>query len=132
VCNDSHRTRDKIPLAQVAVSVFDWPVVQLRRALRDLKQVGKPALAGLLVVLLLVVAVLSASHLLHQNLHGSSAANHPCLICAFANGQVSAVESVTILTAFVAAFLCVAALPSNPLLPSSDRRLSPSRAPPVS
>ena len=112
--------------------VLDSSCVQLHRIIRILRRVVKPALAGLLAVLLLVTTTASASHLLHRALHGNAASpNHNCVICLFAKGQVSTADGVATLAAFVAVFFFTVSWNSVPALASIDLRLSPSRAPPA-
>ena len=106
--------------------------LQLERRLSGLSRAARPALAGLLALLLLGSGTLSVSYALHQSLHNNAAGgSHFCLVCLFAKGQVSAAE-----VAFVAALLVLcplsgirAAKPSP--WPGFDYRLSPSRAPPA-
>ena len=106
--------------------------MQREPRLSGLGRVAKPALAGLLAVLLLVCGILSVSSALHQLLHNDTAGNHHiCLVCSFAKGQVSAAD-----VALVAALLVLCPLfgyrASTPSpLPAFDYRLSPSRAPPA-
>jgi hypothetical protein len=106
--------------------------LQLEPRLSGLKRVAKPALTGLLALLLLVAGVLSVSHALHQLLHNDAAGSHHlCLACSFAKGQISAAD-----IALVAALLVLRPLAGLPPVilspvPASDYRLSPSRAPPL-
>ncbi|HTL17514.1 MAG TPA: hypothetical protein VL793_09765, partial [Patescibacteria group bacterium] len=47
-----------------------------------------------LMAILLLIATLSVSDLLHQSLHhGSSLSNHFCLVCSLAKGQANGPES---------------------------------------
>ena len=106
--------------------------MQRETRLSGLGRVAKPALAGLLAVLLLISATLAVSGALHQLLHNDVAGNHHfCLVCSFAKGQVSVAD-----VALVAALLVLCPLFSlraaNPSpLSAFDYRLSPSRAPPA-
>jgi hypothetical protein len=106
--------------------------LQLRRTLFGYARLPGPALAALLVVLLLVTTILTVSHALHQSLHHDGAVSgHVCLVCSFAKGQVSA--AAVVVAAALAVFCCVCgirAAKTSPL-PGFDYRLSPSRAPPA-
>jgi hypothetical protein len=87
----------------------------------------------LLAVLLLVAAILSVSHALHQCLHNEGAVNgHVCLVCSFAQGQVSAVAVALVSGVFVFPCLWYFCLVGTLPLPGFDYRISPSRAPPLS
>jgi len=92
----------------------------------------KPALAGLLAVLLLVTTTASASHLLHGALHGNaSTPDHNCILCLFAKGQVSAADDVAVFALFLAAFFFTLAWTSVRAWASIDLRLAPTRGPPA-
>jgi hypothetical protein len=107
--------------------------LQLGRILSGYARLSGRALAALLAVLLLLAAILSVSHALHQCLHDEGAANGPvCLICSFAHGQVSAVPVAFVLGVFVFPCLWSFRLVSTFALPGFDYRLAPSRAPPLS
>lgn len=99
--------------------------------LGGLGRAAKPALAGLLALLLLASGMLSVSRALHQSFHSEAAGSHHlCLVCLFANGQISAADVMLVVALLL---LCppsgkVAAKPAP--LPAFDYRLSPSRAPP--
>jgi hypothetical protein len=91
----------------------------------------KPAVGGLLALLLLVATTFSVSHALHQSLHQDGpGSGHFCLVCSFAKGQVSG-EAVAVVSAILA-FCCLwcVGLASTIFFPRFDYRLSPSRAPP--
>ena len=92
----------------------------------------RSGLIAVLVSLMLAVPLLAASPKLHKYLHrDGAAAHHSCFVCAFAKGQVSTAET-TLAAVLVFLGLSVGALLENiSLLPSSDIRLAPSRAPPV-
>ena len=106
--------------------------LQRKTRLSGLGGMAKPALAGLLAILLLTSATLAVSGALHQLLHNDAASSHHiCLVCSFAKGQISATD-----VAVVAALLVLCPLlsyrASTPSpLPAFDYRLSPSRAPPA-
>ena len=129
----THTKPNSNPTCVVRGVVFDSAVVQIHRTMRSYWKVAKPALAGMLAGLLVLIGTLSASHFLHQTLHASSnGANHSCIVCAFSKGQVSAADGLAVLLVFVSACTFVMVRPSILLLSASDYRLLPSRAPPVS
>jgi len=69
--------------------------LQVEPRLSGLRRVAKPALSGLLALLLLICGVISVSRALHQLLHNdTTGSHHLCLICSFAKGQVSVGEDV--------------------------------------
>jgi hypothetical protein len=107
--------------------------VQPEKTFSCFGRVTRPALAGVLALILLFVAVLSASPSLHRYFHHNSAVgDHLCLVCAFANGQVNTAEVASAAALIFLSFVCgICAVQTTPL-PSFDYRLSPSRAPPVS
>jgi len=91
------------------------------------------ALAHLLCASLLFCGVASASDTLHKRLHSTSRGSaHVCLVCSLIKGEVGAVEAtVAVLLAGMA--LVFSALPLRScVLPRTEHRLSPSRAPPLS
>src|SRR2546429_1838698 len=95
--------------------------------------VEKSALAGLLVLLLLSSSVVAVSSAHRQSHHSDRAKpGDQCVFCLFAHGQVIAAEAQPALSRN-AALLAACPLPADqtPVL-TSDYRLSPSRAPPVS
>ena len=97
------------------------------------QKVAKPALGGLLVLLLLLLSALSASPTLHQKLHADAGAtDHSCVITLFAKGQITPAPAALILAAFVSLAGAIALLAETLLLPSADYRFSASRAPPSS
>lgn len=105
--------------------------LQLEPRLSGLRRVAKPALSGLLALLLLISGTLSVSQALHQLLHNDAAGSHLCLVCLFAKGQVSAAD-VAVVAALLVLFPLFSPRPANSSpLPSFDYRLSPSRAPPA-
>jgi len=107
--------------------------VHRERTLSGFSRPVKPALAGLLALLLLVSGTLSVCHALHQSLHPDGAGNsHFCLVCLFAKGQVSAADVGVVSAAWVFTLFSAIRLFSTSPLPGFDYRLSPSRAPPRS
>ena len=97
------------------------------------KHLSKSALAGLLVALLVMASLFSASSAFHQWLHHDAAQqNHQCAVTLLEKHQVL---SNDICPAFGATDLglILTVLPAQTIaLPSADYCLSPSRAPPVS
>jgi hypothetical protein len=92
---------------------------------------AKSALAGLLALLLLAAATVSANHALHHFLHQDGGVNqHLCLVCSFAKGQVSAAEATLVAAALIVGFSFDLCRANILVLPAVDFRLSPSRAPP--
>jgi hypothetical protein len=124
----------QIELAQMeSVCLVTGIKLQLGRTLSGYARLSGSALAALLAVLLLVAAILSVSHALHQCLHSEGAANgHVCLLCSFAKGQVSAMPVALVCGACVFPCLWYFCLASTLPLPGFDYRFSPSRAPPLS
>jgi hypothetical protein len=107
--------------------------MQVKGKFAEYGPVAKPALAGLLAVLVLLSSVLAASPYLHRLLHQERSHNtHPCLVCSLVKGHLSAagIASATALLLLPFAF-CVCPL-RVAATASLDYRLSPSRAPPHS
>ena len=107
--------------------------MQQTRSLLAYRRVAKPALAGLLALIVLVATTFSVSHALHQTLHPNApAGNHFCLVCSLVKGQVNAADVSAALLLFTA--VLVFSFPALELVIQSavDRRLNPSRAPPRS
>jgi hypothetical protein len=102
------------------------------KTLLGFSRVVRPALAGLLILGLLVSGALSVSQALHQLLHSdASADSHICLACSIAQGHVSVAGAAAMPVAPVASWFSAPLTPE--VLPSAgcDYRLSPSRAPPA-
>jgi hypothetical protein len=92
---------------------------------------ARAILACALSLLLLVAAAASASHSLHNTLHATDSRDHSvCLVCAFAQGQVSVAEAAAATLVVVLFVLFGVAARDPEWLPGGDYRLSPSRAPP--
>jgi hypothetical protein len=106
--------------------------VRRESQLSSFGSVAKPALAGLLVLLLLVAAAFSGNVTLHRSLHsGNGDGYHLCLICSLAKGQFSAAETGLFAVVLFLRLLLSDLRPGSFLpLPSFDYRLPPSRAPP--
>ena len=106
--------------------------LQLEPRLSGLGRVAKPALSGLLALLLLICGTLSVCQALHQLLHNDAAGSHHlCLVCLFAKGQVSAPDVALVAAVQVLCPLSSLRAADTSPLPAFDYRLSPSRAPPL-
>jgi len=105
--------------------------VQLKRTLRDLRRVAKPALAGLLAALLLAFGLLAAGGSLHRSLHHERGAGaNFCAVCLFAKGQVELSDIAPLLISVVFFLLCGLLAASAGVPWSVDSLLPPGRAPP--
>jgi hypothetical protein len=104
--------------------------VQREFASKCFDRAAKPALAGLLALLLLALSTISVCPSLHKFLHSDGETNHQCLVCSFAKGQVTAAEVSGVFAALVIGLVGLVLLPKVSPLPSFDFSLSPSRAPP--
>jgi hypothetical protein len=105
--------------------------VQRETVSTGFNRAAKPALAGLLAILLLAVSTISFCPSLHKFLHSDGGeTNHQCLVCSFAKGQVAAAEVSGVFAALVISLIGFVLLPKFSPLPSFDFSLSPSRAPP--
>ena len=95
----------------------------------------KPALAGLLALLMFLVTLASSSNGLHDHLHTESESDHgqsPCAVCTIAKGQL---DAPVVAVSEVFASLSVAwTLPSvQTIVPAAiDLSVAPSRGPPAS
>jgi len=94
--------------------------------------VAKSVLAGLLAVLLLLSSALAVSPA-HRQSHQSdrSKETDECVFCLFAHSHVIAAESQPLLSLYATFFVACPSPEEQGAFPASDRRLSPSRAPPV-
>jgi hypothetical protein len=105
--------------------------MQQERRLYGLWSVAKPALAGLLVVLLLLPAILAASPSHKKSSHaGSSDDKHLCIVCLFARGQVDLTDVAPLRAVLVSDGLGFVVLVEAAVLTEIDLRLSPDRGPP--
>jgi hypothetical protein len=94
-------------------------------------QLGKPALSGLLVALVLALNALAAAPTLHEIIHKDAGqAGHSCVITLFAHGQV---DSASIDVAVAAPTVAIETTPSIIFsVPSAAIENLPSgRAPPA-
>ncbi len=100
---------------------------------RALRALARSALAATLALLLLAVATLSASQVLHSALHSDGGVNtHFCLACSLVKGQLDAVEAVIAIVLVLAVSLSAFFPETGLALPDPAYFLSPSRAPPRS
>src|SRR5215469_18031869 len=95
--------------------------VQREIASKCFDRAAKPALAGLLVILLLALSTISVCPSLHKFLHSDGGeTNHQCLVCSFAKGQVAAAEASGVFAAVVISLLGFVLLQKFSPLPSFD------------
>jgi hypothetical protein len=105
--------------------------VQLKQRVLGFAPAARTAVTGCLALFILVASALSISPSLHRRLHHNGTQTHDfCLICAFANGQVSTAETSPALVLIFLFFICGSGLQMASPVSSCDLRLSPSRAPP--
>jgi len=104
----------------------------LRRTAATLRAFSKPVLAGVLVLLLFVSALASASPSLHHWLHNDDhqTPSHYCLVTVLDHGGNEIVSSWIIITP-AAADVPVSELPCESFFISHDAVLYPERGPPV-
>jgi hypothetical protein len=101
------------------------------RVAARLRVFGKPVLAGLLVLMLLVSAFASDSPCLHEWLHADhQSPTHYCLVTVLEHGQTDVVV-VWVSPVSAPAGMPVAALPAESFFVSHDIALHPERGPPV-
>ena len=99
--------------------------------IHSLRGFGKAALAALLVALLFLSALASASPSLHDWLHKDHhAASHYCLVTALEHGQTH-VTGVTVALVTPVIGLCVTARTCESFFVSHDLTLHPERGPPA-
>jgi hypothetical protein len=105
--------------------------VQLNRTVRDLRRVAKPALAGLLAVLLFAFGLLAANGPLHRSLHHDRAAGaNFCAVCLLSQGHVELPNLGPVLISIVFFLLCGLLAASAGVPWNVDSLLPPGRAPP--
>jgi len=105
--------------------------LQQERKFSALWPVAKSSLAGLLVVLLLLAAILAANPFHRQLSHAETLGDgHLCIICLFAGGLVSSLDVVFSHAAPVSGRSSLTVLVEAVVLPDIDLRLSQGRAPP--
>jgi hypothetical protein len=90
----------------------------------------KPAVAGILALLLIVAATLAVSHSLHRALHPGATENHLCLICSLVKGEVGTADVSAIFALFVCALWFFHPHFTFVVPIVIDQRLDRSRAPP--
>lgn len=105
--------------------------MNISRTAAALRAFGKPVLSGVLVFLLLLSALASASPCLHEWLHTDhQSPTHYCLVTVLEHGQTD-VATVVVPVIPVDAGLPVAALPGESFFIAYDIALHPERGPPV-
>ena len=106
--------------------------VPTQASIRRAACVVKTAVAGLLIVLVMLSATLASSSW-HRHSHdfNRAADEHHCLLCLFARGQVLAEDPPPLFSLVPAASVRLDSLSESPLPGRIDRLLAPSRAPPV-
>lgn len=118
-------------LAPVRMAWLIIAGVQPEQKTLEIRRVAKSVLAGLLVMSLLCVAVLSASPALHQHFHHDAANhNHSCAVALLQHGQMMVVDAPQLLEVFALLLLFCLSLAQPARFSSPDLRLSFGRAPP--
>src|ERR1041385_7010742 len=101
------------------------------RTAAPLRAFGKPVLAGVLVLLLFMSALASASPALHHWLHSDhQAPSHYCLVTVLEHGQTD-VASVWVDVPPISIGVPVSALPIESFFISHDPKPYPDPGPPV-
>ena len=104
----------------------------MRNAKRHFKKFGKPALAALLVGLILLLNAMAACPALHELIHkDADEADHHCAVTMFAHGQV---ESTTCDIPVVTPTILIEATSQIEfsIFSPTIENLPPGRAPPLS
>jgi len=103
-----------------------------RASIRRAACVAKTALTGLLIALVILSATLASSSW-HRHSHDfdRAADEQHCVLCLFAHGQVLAEDPPPVFSVVPAASVRLESPDESPLPERMDRRLAPSRAPPV-
>jgi len=118
-------------LAPVRMAWLIIAGVQPEQKTLDIRRVAKSVLAGLLVMSLLFVAVLSASPALHHHFHHDAANhNHSCAAALLQHGQMMVVDAPQLLEVFALLLLFCLPLAQPARFSSPDLRLGFGRAPP--
>jgi uncharacterized membrane protein YbaN (DUF454 family) len=103
----------------------------IKRTAASVRAFGKPVFAGVLVLLLFVSALASASPALHHWLHADhQTPSHYCLVTVLEHGQTD-VASVWLAVAPAVVGIPVSALPCESFFVLHDTKLYPERGPPV-
>jgi hypothetical protein len=93
---------------------------------------AKAASASLLMTLILLLSLFSASPDLHKWLHSDAGEpGHHCVVTEFIHGKVDVAIVASVTIGFVALFGAITLLGETFVLPLADYRFSASRAPPV-
>jgi hypothetical protein len=103
----------------------------MQNAKRHFKKIGKPALAALLVGLILLLNAMAACPALHELIHkDADHADHQCAVTMFAHGKV---DSVTCEVPIVAPTVWVEIVPLSKfsVFSSAIQNLPHGRAPPA-
>lgn len=106
--------------------------VPTRASIRCAACVAKTAVTGLLIALVVLSASLALSSW-HRHSHDfqRAADDQHCVLCLFAHGQVLADDPPPVFSVVPVATVRLESLGDAPLPERIDRRLAPSRAPPV-
>src|SRR5436190_13491029 len=91
---------------------------------------AKPAISGLLAILLLAAVAAAASPSLHQWVHSSSDGGHLCLVCTFCKSQIVSADVTPICAVLSSVFVFSIPSLNQVLLPPMDLRLASPRGPP--
>ncbi len=106
----------------------------MQQLVRRYVRSSRPAFAGLMAAIVLVLTLFASSEKLHLTLHQNSDAPHhlPCAVCSFAQGQLE-IPVATVSEVFAALSLSWT-IPSlqTALPPEIDFSVASSRGPPLS
>ena len=103
-----------------------------KRTTAFLREFGRPVLAGVLVFMLFVSALASASPALHHWLHcDDQAPTHQCLVTVLEHGQTDTTDA-TVSPVPVAVGVFLPSVCGESFFLSHDLLLHPERGPPVS
>lgn len=105
--------------------------MRLMRQFLVFGRAAQAATASFTLALMLVLGVVAVSPTLHERFHSDGGhSDHTCLLCAFANGQISAAETAAVL-AVVSIFLIRGSIVRAASLVSAlDDYVPPNRGPP--
>lgn len=117
------------------LAALPWPCfirthVQLDRFITVLRQAAKPALASLLIALVIWLVTFGGTSSFHESLHTDSAGDGACVICLFTHSQVDTATVGALPVFFFAVCIGLVPLARQMILTALDLRLAPSRAPP--
>lgn len=95
------------------------------------RRIAQTAMAGLLVLSLLLTVLMAASPSLHRRFHpDANHADHSCAVTLFTHGGVTMADVPTVLAVFVALLVCCLLPLVSAEFTSGDLRLGFSRGPP--